>query len=130
MLAPLCSSYRFASGLVATMAVSFGVTKRRFEVTATGSAGGVLLERGVHEGRHGYHVTYEPHATGVGAVPLAEFYPFDGIPAAVGLFGAALGRRMRGEAPAGDRRLDPRAAVVDIELVDRVMQGDAREARP
>jgi hypothetical protein len=168
---------------------SFAINKRRFEVMTTGTRGSVFLERGVHEGKHGYRVTYEPHvAAGEGAqhlqrdswtcvcvcvhvnttswhsargfistnvpcsppphwhllppypcaqplplagegeaalVPLDEFYPFDGIAAAVGAFGdLVLAGRASGASAAslGDNRLSPAAALVDIELVEAVMR--------
>jgi hypothetical protein len=50
------------------MVCSYAVNKRRFEVMATGTRGGVLLERGVDHGAHGYRVVYEPHVAPAGAV--------------------------------------------------------------
>ena len=117
----LTASYKFASGVVGTLAVSFGVNKRRFEVMATGSTGGVFVERGVHDGKHGYHVMYEPHVALEGVSRISEFHAFDGIAAAIGNFGEMVTQRLTGVAVVDDRRLSPEAAVVDIALVEEVM---------
>jgi hypothetical protein len=125
----LAASYAFASGALATLCVSFAINRRRFEVMATGTRGSVLLERGVRDGKHGYRVLYESHIDGGADRDFDEFYPFDGIAAAVGEFGervaVALRAKAAGAVPAlaegDDRRLSPAAALIDIALIDAIM---------
>jgi predicted dehydrogenase len=117
----LAASYTFASGALGSLVVSYAVNKRRCEAMATGTKGGVFLERGVHDGKHGYRVVYEPHVEGAGA-KIDEFHPFDGIAVAVGHFGAMVVQRLTGVDVVDDKRLSPAAAVVDIALVENVMR--------
>ncbi len=84
----------------------------------------LYCDQGVHEGKHGYRVTYEAHVPGVSPATLEEFHPFDGIAAAVGQFGTLVQRRIAGGSGSDigdDHRLSPAAALVDIELIEAVM---------
>jgi predicted dehydrogenase len=115
----LAASYSFRSGVLGSLVVSYAVNKRRFEIMATGTRGSVMLNRGVLDGKHGYRVVYEPHIEGEAA--LDEFYPFDGIPGAVGSFAATVALRKAGAAAELDERLSVAAAQVDIELVESML---------
>lgn len=113
----MVASYAFASGVTATMTVSFAPHQRRSEMLAAGSAGSVALQRGVHEGKHGYHVECSGSSV---PTPIREFLAFDGVQGAVKCFGLQVAAALAGEAACIDPRLSPAAALEDIRMVEMV----------